>query len=188
MARPKFGIPHSSGEVSRHDYGNLYFHEPSGDSGRLVIGPTGSQVQLLESLAETFQPQEYFVLYILLVSHSGNNLGRYQSPLIRNFYALKKFTSTFRLFFENDGRHHIWIASPISPQTLVYDQHDVIFAYGDLEAYEDVLKKNDYTCKDFWFPSPHAHGYDPANGDTEDVLLEFFDWQHFDLQPGDEWD
>lgn len=188
MTRPKFGIPDPAGEPVVHDYGNVFFRQPCGDSERLVIGPSEKQIQLLDSLAAVFSSQEFCILYILLLSHSGRSPGRYQSPIIPNHDDLRLFIWTFQTFFENDGRHHLWIASPGSSDLLVYDQHDVIFAYGDLDSFENVLRQNNFANSEFWFPSPHAHGYDPANANTEDELIEYFDWQYFELQTGDEWD
>ena len=70
---------------------------------------------------------------------------------------------------------------------MVYDQHDVIFGYGNLAAFESVLRAQGYKNKDFWFPCPHLHSYDPANVNTEDQLMQYFEWQYFELQPEDEW-
>lgn len=187
MARRKFGILDPHGDSVAYDYGNSYFRQPCGDSERLVIGPTSNQVKLLDELAAIFPAQRYYILYILLLSHAGRAPGRYQSPLIDCHEELQLFIWTFQTFFEGDGRHHLWIVSPDSPDLLVYDQHDVIFGYGDLEAFESVLKTHGYEIREFWFPSPHAHGYDPANVNTEDDLMASFEWKFFELQPGDDW-
>ncbi len=176
------------GNAIDHDYGNIYFRQPCGESERLVIGPTDSQIKLLDELAATYPSQRFFVLYILLLSHAGRLPGRYQSPLIANHEDLQLFIWTFQNFFEGDGRHHVWIASPDSDALLVYDQHDVIFAYGNLDAFEAVLNNNGFKQQEFWFPSPHSHSYDPSNVNTEDELMAYFDWQYFELQAGDEWD
>jgi hypothetical protein len=71
---------------------------------------------------------------------------------------------------------------------LVYDQHDVIFAYGNLDVFESVLDNHGFERREFWFPSLHFHGYDPANASIENELMSFFEWRYFELQPGDEWD
>lgn len=188
MTRPKFGTLDSHGEPVTHDYGNVYFRQPCGDGERLVVGPTQKQVKLLDDLAATFPTQRYFVLYVLLLSHAGRSPGRYQSPLVENHEDLQLFIWTFQTFFEGDGRHHLWIGSPDSSDMLVYDQHDVIFAYGNLDVFESVLDNHGFEHREFWFPSPHTHGYDPANVSVENELMSFFEWRYFELQPGDEWD
>ena len=188
MAIPKFGTLDLRGEPVAHDYGDSYFRQPCGDGARLVIGPTDSQIKLLDELAANFPTRRYYVLSLLLLSHAGRTPGRYQSPLIGGHEDLQLFIWTFQKFFEGDGRHHLWIASPGAPDLLVYDQHNVIFAYGNLDAFESVLQSHRYQYKGLWFPSPHAHGYDPANVSAEDELMSYFEWKYFELQPGDDWE
>lgn len=182
----KFVSLDNDGNGFDHDYGNIYFRQPCGDRDRLVIGPTNSQVALLDRLAATFPTQQYYILYVLLGSHAGRRRGRYHSPLIESHEDLQLFIWTFQNFFEGDGRHNVWIATPNSRNLLIYDQHNVIFAYGDLDAFQRVLDDGGYQNKEFWFPHPHAHHYHPANVNAEDELMAYFDWQYFDLQPVDE--
>jgi hypothetical protein len=183
----KFSTFDAVGNAIEHDYGNIYFRQPCGDSERLVIGPTDSQIKLLDVLSATYPSQRFYVLYVLLLSHAGRSLGRYQSPIIENHEDLQLFIWTFQNFFEGDGRHHLWIGSPDSADLLVYDQHDVIFAYGGLEAFESALTNDGFKQQEFWFPSPHSHSYDPSNVNAEDELMAYFDWTNFELQAGDEW-
>lgn len=184
----KFTALDETGNEVDYDYGNVFFRQPCGESERLVIGPSTSQVKLLDLLASTFPSQRFFILYVLLISHAGLKPGRYQSPIISNHEDLQLFIWTFQEFFEGDGRHHVWIGSPDSNDLLIYDQHDAIFAYGNLTAFESLLQLQGFKHKEFWFPSPHAHSFDTSNVDVEDQLMQYFEWQHFELQPVDEWD
>ena len=184
----KFSTFDETGNRVDHDYGDRYFRQPCGDSERLVIGASRSNIQLLDALAAVYSQQEYFALYILLLSQADRTPGRYQSPLIANHEDLQLFIYTFQEFLEGDARHHLWIGSPGSTDLLVYDQHDVAFGYGSLDRFEKVLVKNEFTADEFWFPSPHWHSFDPVNVREEDALLSYFDWQYFGLQDGDEWD
>jgi hypothetical protein len=184
----KFAFIDAEGNGIAHDYGNLYFRQPCGTSERLVIGPTNSQIQLIDKLAANFSGQRYYILYVLLLSHAGRLPGRYQSPLIESHEDLQLFIWRFQNFFEGDGRHHVWIATPDSSDLLVYDQHNVIFAYGNLDGFQQVLDDATFRNKEFWFPCPHSHSFDPANANVEDELMAYFEWQYFELQPGDEWE
>lgn len=177
----------NDGDWLRHNYGNKYFRQPCGHTERLVIGPSSQQVKLLDALAKTFTAGPYYILYVLLVSHADRSPGRYQSPLFDSHEDLQLFLYTFQEFFENDGRHHVWISTP-EAGTLVYDQHDVIFAYGDLDLMKNVIVEAGFHEEEFWFPSPHRHGFDPRNVDRENELMAYCDWVYFDLQPDDDWD
>lgn len=67
----KFASFDIDGNAIAHDYGNIYFRQPCGDSERLVIGPTDSHVKLVDAMALTYPTQRFYVLYILLLSHAG---------------------------------------------------------------------------------------------------------------------
>ena len=177
------------GEHVPHDYGNVYFQQPCGPSTRLVIGPSKGHIQLLTDLAAELQGHPWFVLYVLLVPRQGKRQsGRYQSEPFETHAELSTFLSSFRSYFEGDGRHHVWVGSAANDGLLVYDQHNVIFAYGPLDRFESVLESRGFRQRDFWFPTPHSHSYAPENDAEEERLMTLVEWQYSPLQPGDEWD
>jgi hypothetical protein len=175
-------------EAVPHDYGNLYFEEPCGSSTRLVIGPSRNQIDLVTELAALLQGHPWFVLYVLLVPRCGNReAGRYQSPPFESHAELAAFLAAFRVFFETDGRHHVWVGSGNNDGLLVYDQHNVIFAYGPLDEFKAILHGHGFQQREFWFPAPHQHQYLPENDAEEERLMRELDWKYFPLQAGDEW-
>jgi len=183
----KFSIPDGGAEAP-FDYGNVYWREETTGGERLLIGPSANQVEMLLTLAATWPNYQFGILYVLLVSHTGAELGRYQSPWIESYDELREFMEGFAEFFENDGRHHVWIGSATGDGTLVYDQHDLIFAYGDLDRYEQVLHAQGFVRRKFWFPAPHIHQFLSENVGEEERLLKYFEWQVTPLRPEDEWD
>lgn len=176
------------GEHVLHDYGNVYFEQPCGPSTRLVIGASRDHVDLLIELATQLQGLPWFVLYVLLVPRKGNReSGRYQSPPFDTHAELSAFLAAFRSFFEGDGRHHVWVGSAANDGLLVYDQHNVIFAYGPLDSFRAILDSHGFREHPFWFPAPHTHPYAPENDAEEERLMTEAEWQWSPLQPGDEW-
>jgi hypothetical protein len=176
-------------EYAPHAYGNLYFEQPMEHGRRLVIGPSEDHVDLLIELAAEFQGNPWFVLYVLLIPRQGNRApGRYQSEPFESHAALASFLQSFRAFFEGDGRHHVWVGSAANDGLLVYDQHNVIFAYGPLDRFKAMLQARGFRDCQFWFPCPHAHGYMPENDAEEERLMAEVGWKQFPLQPGDEWE
>jgi hypothetical protein len=184
----KFAVFNEAKEWIAHDYGNIFFRQPMSSGERLVIGPSSGHVDVILDLARKWRTQEFYILYVLLVSRTGAESGRYQSPLIESFEDLQVLFHTYEAFFESDGRHHIWVGSPTNDGLLIYDQHNVLFAYGDLSRYEEILTSRGYSRREFWFPSPHSHSYEPTNDQQEEQLLRHFPWQRTPLQVGDEWD
>lgn len=184
----KFSTLNAAGEEVAFSYDDCFFREPLSSGSRLTIGPATAHVDTLVALAATWRAQQYYVLYVLLVPHSGAQPGRYQSPLIESFEDLQVFLGTYERFFESDGRHHIWVASAQGEGTLVYDQHNVIFAYGDLPQYEAVLRGRGLSEGEFGFPFPHGHRYPSTHVRDEQELLAHYPWQFSPLQPGDQYD
>ena len=65
----------------------------------------------------------------------------------------------FNDYFEKDGRHHIWIGSIKTKQLAVYDNHNLIYIYGDVS--KNQKKLNDLGFKEgaVKIPAPHSHRY-----------------------------
>jgi hypothetical protein len=131
-------------------------------------------------------PEPFGILYVLLTPRKENQPGRYQSPRPCSRDEMESFLLEFREFFESDGRHHVWVMSLPESSTLVYDQHNVIFAYGPLQEFTEVLKASGFQEGTVSFPSPHAHNYNAENDDTEERLLNHWAWIQTPLQPGDD--
>lgn len=188
MDLPKFARM-EGGDPLPHDYGNVFFEQPCGNATRLVIGPTRDHVDLLAELAGELGGRPWAVLYVLLVPRQGNREpGRYQSDDFATHAELAAFLQGFKGFFESDGRHHVWVLSAANDGVLVYDHHNVIFAYGPIEAYKSTLRDRGFREQAFWFPAPHFHVYTDEGDSEEERLMREREWQHFPLQPGDAWD
>jgi hypothetical protein len=119
-------------------YSNCWDIENTTGPERLVIGPESSQVELLLKLAQTLA-EPFGILYVLLVSRKDHEPARYQCPYPCDRGEMESFFRTFTDFFESDGRHHVWLTSLTDSSTLVYDKHNVIYAYGPLPQFERVL-------------------------------------------------
>ena len=172
----KFAKPDNKAQEEPFFYGTIYEEE----EGRIKISADKDQTDLLLNLTDNLNPP-YFVLYVLVVSRLSNELGRYQSPLFETKAELAKFLNTFRVYFETDARHHIWIGTTDDSGLLVYDQHNVIYAYGNEAEYITLLEKDDYKNQKFSFPAPHIHYYHQENDIFEQKLIDSFDWDIFPL-------
>jgi hypothetical protein len=168
-------------------YHNVYSIEQTAGPERLIIGPAADHLRLLLSLAEVWQG-EYYLLYVLLVPRQGKREpGRYQSPGPLTLEQVAAFCRRFAHFLQGDGRHHLWIGSAVNAGLLIYDQHDWIWAYGDLQAYISVLQASGFAEGEVVLPVPHSHNYHPTFDAAEDELAEFWEWSYFPLQPDDEY-
>lgn len=183
---PKFNILAPDGNAIKYNYGKIYRIEQTTESDRLVAAADEDQTNLLLKLAETLNPP-YYILYVLLTSRLGNQRGRYQSPLFETIDDLRYFLNKYADFFETDARHHLWIGTLDNSGLLVYDQHNVIYAYGNSENYVHTLSNEGFHEQDFHFPTNHCHYYHPENDKFEEAILKEIDWQIFALAENDEY-
>lgn len=181
----KFGIV--EGDAQRpFKYPNIWATEITTGPERLIIAPGEGHVDLLLDLAFCWHG-EYYLLYVLLVSRLGNDAGRYQTPSPLDFATVRSFCKRYEDYLQTDGRHHFWIGSAENEGTLVYDQHNVIYAYGDLCTYRDIVTGRGLREADVRFPAPHTHNYNQDNDAEEATILSHWNWRYSPLQKGDEY-
>lgn len=127
------------------------------------------------------------ILYVLAVPRGGSEPGRYESTSPVSKQQAVELLEHFRDYLENDGRHHIWVASMSSGDLLVYDRHNVIYAYGPLPEYENVLAGSGLKkAESVLFPSPHPHHYHAVFDQDERDLLGYWEWKRSPLRDSDE--
>lgn len=166
----------------RHEYANTFETERTTGPLRLAIAPSGGHVALLKELSEQL-PEPLGILYVLVVPRGDHEPGRYQSSLFGR-EDVSEFFSRFRHYLEGDGRHNLWLVSPRGGETIVYDRHNVLFAYGPIEAYERVLRRRGLVEGQVRFPDPHSHHYHESFDADETAILEYWNWKRFPLVEG----
>ena len=166
-------------------YPNIWDVEKGSNYERLVIAPSSNQIDLLLDLTRIL-PEPFGILYVLIVSRTNHEAGRYQNPQPASRIEMESFLKDFRRFFENDARHHIWVSSLPSSATLVYDNHNVIYAYGQLEKFKHVLASQGLNQGEVRFPVPHTHNYNPMFDSEENRVLSYWKWKQLPLADSDE--
>ena len=172
-------------DFAPYRYSNTWDIEKTTGPDRLVIGPSAKQIDLLIQLA-TILPEPFGILYVLLISRKGNPPARYQCPYPCARTETESFLRKFQEFFEADGRHHVWVTSLPASATLVYDQHDVIYAYGPLKQFRTILLKQGFGKGTVRFPVPHRHNYNSEYDGEEQRLLEYWNWRQSPLMEDDD--
>ena len=167
-----------------NEYGRIYEVEIYPGYSRLKIGADENQIDLMLRLCENLNPP-YYILYVLVVPRQEHQQGRYQSDILKSITDIKLFLDEYKEFLETDGRHHIWIGTVDNSSLLIYDQHNVIFCYGDLEQQIVLLQKDGFQEMPFSFPLPHAHRYNEHNDEFEEKILRHWDWEIFPLTDDD---
>lgn len=170
----KIGM-HQRGEgIVEFQYNHVYEPQLDRQPQRLLIAPQGGQVDLLLRLAREM-PAPYSILYVLVAPQSEAAKGRYLLSERSDEDVFELLTS-FREFFEGDARHHLWIGSETDGSLLVYDQHNVIYAYGALDQFSAILRAQGLEAGQVHFPFPHTHHFRSSMNAFEDRLLGQYPW------------
>jgi hypothetical protein len=173
------------GEDRRHEYQNVFAIEKTPRLERLVIAPSTNQVSLMLDLLRVM-PEPCGILYVLVVPRTEAEAGRYQAKDFKPRNETESFLNRFKEFSENDGRHHIWVASPPGPDTLVYDRPNVIYVHGRVPEFERVVLAHGLPrVEEIKFPSPHAYHYNEAFDGDEKDLLRYWPWLRSPLRGND---
>ena len=182
----KFGTVENENDtnVKEYFYSNIWSVENAPQYQRLAVAPESNQIELIFELSRIL-PEPFGILYVLVIPRGGNEEGRYQiaQPLSRQ--EMESFLNDFKDYFEKDARHHIWIASVPTNSMLIYDNHNIIYAYGELEKFQKVIEEKSLIRQDVIIPVPHVHSYNPKYDVEEKGILSEFQWKHFPLAESD---
>lgn len=181
----KFGVLEGADTIP-FAYPDVFSREWGEGWRRLTVGPSAHHIRLLLEFADCWGDDDFVILYVSLTSRVGVPAGRYQSPWPLSSDEMRTFFERFRRFFESDGRHHVWLSSVSGDGSIVYDQHNVLYAYGPVDEYSRILDVAGFTEADFSFPAPHVHCFNPSNDEDEAALFSYWNWIHSPLQPMDE--
>lgn len=154
-------------------------------TSRLVVGVPHGNAEIVKSLVSSLEPP-YFLLYVLHTPRGEGKPGRYQSPGLSR-EQLYEFISEFGPFLSGDARFDLWARSPSENATVVWDRHNLLFAYGPLDRYTAVLHSLGFVQGTApKVPEPHAHHYRHELDEDARKLLSVFEWSWSPLRPEDE--
>ena len=184
----KLGGPEQDGteNIVRWRYGQVYQWEELGDVLRLRIAADERQADLLIALMEAME-EPLFVLYILHTPVAEHAEGRYQSPAATR-EEVGVFLGLHEPFIERDGRHDLWIAHPYEnrpAQQLVLENSNLLYAYGPLDRFEEILRARGFSEGEIVPPRPHTHYYHHELNGMGDEAMHYWPWIHTPLEPAD---
>lgn len=168
-----------------HDFGKVYAHEQtSSSSPRLRIAASFGGTALLRELTLALA-EPFLLLYVLVVPRGRSEPGRYQSDELSRA-ELDALLEQFGEFLDSDGRHNVWVRSS-DDGMLVYDRHNLIYAYGPSQSFESRLQDIGYhSTASLSLDFVHEHSYHQEFDDLERVLTTRFANKRSELREGDE--
>jgi hypothetical protein len=160
------------------------FEALDGGIKRLVVA---LPLELKDILVDFFKSISgpYFVLYVLHTSRGEGDNGRYQSPAL-TAQDLDDFLSKYIDYLTLDSRFDLWVHSPNTGATFVYDRHSILYCYGPEEPYQKVLERYSFSEGKPTLDFPHVHYYHSELDLMAKNILSEYDWSWAPLQAQDE--
>jgi hypothetical protein len=152
---------------------------------RIVLSVPDGQADLLRRLAGLSEPP-FYLLYILHTPRGEGEPGRYQSAEL-SLDELNGLLRRYSSLFSSDGRQDLWVHSPGSRRTLVWDRHNLLFAEG--QPIDDVVEMLVGLGFREGLVEPlgaHVHHYRAEFDDDAAGLLNEIGWHWTPLRPEDE--
>jgi len=155
-----------------------------GTGVRLAIGVPSDDRDVFQRLLACMEAPLY-LLYVLHTPRGEGTPGRYQSPALGEQDVLR-FLADFSGLLGSDARHDLWAHSPEENATLVWDRHNVIYAYGPIESFESALIQLGFVAGNVAIDFPHQHHYRAEYDELARAVLTRFNWSYSALRPEDE--
>ena len=156
----------------------------NGGFERLVLGVPGGDSIVFSALVRCIE-EPFYILYVLHTPRGEGLPGRYQSPELSND-DVSVFLERYSSYLGQDARHDFWVRSQSSNATIVWDRHNIIYAYGPISKYESALRALGFSDGYPSIPSPHIHHYHSEFDGDAKALLNEINWCFTDLRPEDE--
>ena len=178
ISRPLLKFGHENGDpIERR---NLFCRVSGEGWSRLEVTVAKSPIGFIREILMTWSAP-FAVVYELETSLDPNfPAGRYQSDWLENFEELDALLIKNWDFFEQDGRHNIWIADSQAPRQIIYDQHEIIYIYGAENTLDLTLLERGFSDEAPEIPFPHTHFYHPQFDDAFEALMKDHVWGYAD--------
>lgn len=151
---------------------------------RLEAGVPGGDPGVFERLALEMRAP-YLLLCVLHTPRGEAEPGRYESPELTR-EQVQALVARFGAFLSADARFDLWAHSPSDGATVVWDRHNVIYAYGVLDRFAAALEELGFRAGKVTVPVPHQHHYRPECDALAAELLRGRAWTRSPLHPEDE--
>lgn len=173
------------GQWVAHSQPAVFACETLASGARCIkAGVPDSDGGIVLALAQCLE-EPFFLLYVLHTPRGEAEPGRYQSPGL-SFAGIQAFFEEFRPFLSGDGRFDLWLHSPGSQATIVWDRHDMLHAYGPIESYVATLDVEGFIEGELPALGQHVHHYRAELDEYARALLSRYPWRYSPLRAEDE--
>ncbi|QGJ69807.1 Hypothetical protein PBC10988_14940 [Planctomycetales bacterium 10988] len=182
--RPSFDLQIVPQQGFRHD---VYLDDDAHREVPVLMASL-SQERIFEVFMEMLDPLGDVVDVVLETSHQKHGTGHedlYRERM--DLPVLKSMLWDYEELLTHDGFTGLAVLNPHTPQEVQLDEHKLLIVYADqLEAFENVLKRNSVRCNEkikFITEAEHVHS------SHEDFLKQFEELKmRLGMDESDDWD
>lgn len=149
---------------------------------KVTASPAGSSLESLAKLVGSMAGP-YALVYVLHECYTFRPEGRYQAPQPLSAKALGDFLTRFADFFEEDGRHGLFVLSGSEPCAVGLDRNGMVTAYGEKGRWPPVMRSLAFS-EGIVSPRPRRPRV-PEHDASEAQLLAAMPWQWNSLELSD---
>jgi hypothetical protein len=173
------------GDEWRGREGEALYERQITASGALRLHAVWSSTRpgLFRELATGFA-EPIGLLYILHTPRGEGEPGRYRSPDITR-HELDRFLTRFADFLSADARCDFWVRSHSTGDLIVWDRHNDLYAYGDLDQFARTLDAAGFRESSIAQLGPHEHHYRSEFDAAARDVLAALAWSRTPLHPDD---
>jgi hypothetical protein len=154
--------------------GNRFQYQNISGVKRILISTENDPLGLISDLLEFYSSPFRFSYFIVSSTDVGEPSKYELQGLSRE--QLTHILNQFSEFFRSDARHHLWIHAT-GGGTLIYDEHDWIYAYGSQNEIASFLTGTGFEEKPPEIPFPHLHNEPRENDVRMRELLNSYEWK-----------
>ena len=164
------------GNFTAHTFGNVFEHDQSGESARIILGLDSGWVDFM--LDAVRQRTKVMMLFNQVLPRDPGRAGKYTSDLSTKAEATEVL-ERFRDLIERDARHEFWLSWPDEGDQAVLDNHNRLFLYGRQDVWRHQCEQFRVVEGPVILADPHAHFYHAEYDEDVAELLERYAWTFY---------
>ena len=169
-------------KIFHNDYSALIYEKEyaikeKASGARLIVTPDKDHVKMmLNLLAGENKNRRYSIVFYFIGSFREDG-SKYQSAKTLSRGELESFCEKYLDFLETDAGHNFGIRDIETKDTVIYDNHNVLYVFGNLQEKIEILENSGYKkVEKIVIPKPCTFIYHSENAAIEQEIKTNNEW------------
>ena len=169
-------------KICHNDYSALIYEKEyavkeKASGTRLIVTPDKDHVKMmLNLLAGEHKNHRYSIVFYLIGSFREDG-SKCQPAKTLSWGELESFCEKYLDYLETDAWHNFGIRDAETKETVIYDHHNILYVFGNLEEKIKILENNGYKkVEKIVLPRPCTFIYHPENAAIAQEIKTNNEW------------